>query len=148
MALTFKNYTFAEVINAKISRNRLQNQNSFVLTRLHNLCIALQKRAMRIVLWCNGSTTGFGSVCLGSNPGRTTQKKSALNAGFFCIYPTPHIGPFLHDHPLLWHTPDSLPPKPATANQDKELFFNSRDSFLSKNILHLPKRHAYGREDF
>ena len=27
-----------------------------------------------IVLWCNGSTTGFGSVCGGSNPPRTTQK--------------------------------------------------------------------------
>lgn len=26
----------------------------------------------RIVLWCNGSTTGFGSVCGGSNPPRTT----------------------------------------------------------------------------
>ena len=26
---------------------------------------------MRIVLWCNGSTTGFGSVCPGSNPGTT-----------------------------------------------------------------------------
>ena len=34
-----------------------------------------RKEAQRIVLWCNGSTTGFGSVCLGSNPGRTTQKK-------------------------------------------------------------------------
>ena len=28
-----------------------------------------------IVVWCNGSTTGFGSVCRGSNP-RTTTKKS------------------------------------------------------------------------
>lgn len=27
-----------------------------------------------IVQWCNGSTTVFGSVCLGSNPGRTTFK--------------------------------------------------------------------------
>lgn len=24
------------------------------------------------VLWCNGSTTDFGSVCRGSNPRRTT----------------------------------------------------------------------------
>ena len=29
----------------------------------------------RIVLWCNGSTTGFGSVCGGSNPPRTTFVK-------------------------------------------------------------------------
>ena len=27
-----------------------------------------------IVLWCNGSTTDFGSVRLGSNPGKTTFK--------------------------------------------------------------------------
>ena len=27
------------------------------------------------VLWCNGSTTGFGSVCGGSNPPRTTFVK-------------------------------------------------------------------------
>ena len=26
------------------------------------------------VLWCNGSTTDSGPVCLGSNPSRTTQK--------------------------------------------------------------------------
>ena len=26
------------------------------------------------VLWCNGSTTVFGSVCLSSNLGRTTKK--------------------------------------------------------------------------
>ena len=30
-----------------------------------------------IVLWCNGSTTGFGSVCPGSNPGKTTQAGSS-----------------------------------------------------------------------
>lgn len=29
--------------------------------------------AMRIVSWCNGSTTGFGSVCQGSNPCETTR---------------------------------------------------------------------------
>ena len=31
--------------------------------------------AMRIVSWCNGSTTGFGSVCQGSNPCETTIEK-------------------------------------------------------------------------
>ena len=35
-----------------------------------------KESTMRIVLWCNGSTTGFGSVCPGSNPGRTTQKSA------------------------------------------------------------------------
>ena len=29
-----------------------------------------------IALWCNGSTTVFGSVCLGSNPGKATQSQS------------------------------------------------------------------------
>ena len=28
-----------------------------------------------IGLWCNGSTTGFGSVCLGSNPGSPTLEE-------------------------------------------------------------------------
>ena len=27
-----------------------------------------------IGLWCNGSTTGFGSVCPGSSPGSPTKK--------------------------------------------------------------------------
>ena len=31
-------------------------------------------KAQRIVSWCNGSTTVFGTVCLGSNPGETTIK--------------------------------------------------------------------------
>ena len=31
--------------------------------------------ATRIVLWCNGNTTGFGSVIPGSNPGSTTPGK-------------------------------------------------------------------------
>ena len=30
-----------------------------------------------IGLWCNGSTTGFGSVCPGSNPGNPTRKSPA-----------------------------------------------------------------------
>gem|GEM_PF-1071485 len=46
------------------------------------LCVTLQRLrrgaprlGTTIVLWCNGSTTVFGSVCLGSNPGKTTHKK-------------------------------------------------------------------------
>lgn len=30
---------------------------------------------MRIVSWCNGSTTVFGTVCRGSNPRETTNPK-------------------------------------------------------------------------
>ena len=40
-----------------------------------------------IVLWCNGSTAVFGSACLGSNPGKTTQTEGAKSApSVFCIY--------------------------------------------------------------
>lgn len=30
------------------------------------------------VLWCNGSTTVFGSVCLSSNLGRTTKNEALI----------------------------------------------------------------------
>ena len=36
------------------------------------LCKVFQGKHMMFGLWCNGSTTGFGSVCLGSNPGSPT----------------------------------------------------------------------------
>ena len=29
-------------------------------------------------LWCNGSTTGFGSVCPGSNPGSSTTNVNII----------------------------------------------------------------------
>lgn len=62
------------------------------------LCVTLQRlrrEALRlgitIVLWCNGSTTVFGSVCLGSNPGKTTIReegnlKAAWPNGFFLLF--------------------------------------------------------------
>ena len=34
---------------------------------------------MKFGLWCNGSTTGFGSVCPGSNPGSPTDESSTNN---------------------------------------------------------------------
>ncbi len=44
-----------------------------------NICFKTQNflslRLEKIVLWCNGSTTDSGSVCLGSNPGRTAILK-------------------------------------------------------------------------
>ena len=48
-----------------------------------NLGIKLKNTtfALTIVLWCNGSTTVFGSVSGGSNPPGTTQKIR----GFFMI---------------------------------------------------------------
>ena len=36
-----------------------------------------------IVVWCNGSTTGFGSVCPGSNPGTTAGRVIVFHPTFF-----------------------------------------------------------------
>ncbi len=33
--------------------------------------------------WCNGSTTDFGSVCPGSNPGGSTRKQPKIRLLFF-----------------------------------------------------------------
>ena len=41
---------------------------------------------VKIVLWCNGSTAVFGSACLGSNPGKTTEKSDYLCSRFFRAY--------------------------------------------------------------
>ena len=48
------------------------------------LCTAFQKKALKFGLWCNGSTTGFGSVCPGSNPGSPTAsgKREVANRDF------------------------------------------------------------------
>ena len=52
-------------------------------------------------LWCNGSTTGFGSVCPGSNPGSPTTiqliaaknpLKFASFSGFFSLFFPPLVG--------------------------------------------------------
>ena len=51
-----------------------------------------EESAKKFGLWCNGSTTGFGSVCPGSNPGSPTTMqliaaknplKSQVLVGFF-----------------------------------------------------------------
>lgn len=41
--------------------------------------------ALLIVVWCNGSTTGFGSVCRGSNPRTTTIKAARSLAAFIVV---------------------------------------------------------------
>ena len=38
--------------------------------------------AAGIEVWCNGSTTDFGSVCPGSNPGTSTEKVRPLDRTF------------------------------------------------------------------
>ena len=40
------------------------------------LCSEFLRKSIKFGLWCNGSTTGFGSVCPGSNPGNPTDKKA------------------------------------------------------------------------
>ena len=44
--------------------------------------IYLCTRKCMFVQWCNGSTTGFGSVCGGSNPPWTTNKGDPLGVAF------------------------------------------------------------------
>ena len=62
----------------------------------------------QIEIWCNGSTTDFGSVCLGSNPGISTQKAGDIFIGFFVFANARrHFGNVDKTHPESW------PPKPA-----------------------------------
>ena len=42
-----------------------------------------------IVSWCNGSTTGFGSVCRGSNPLETTDTVEDFFLPLFYFYTSP-----------------------------------------------------------
>ena len=45
-----------------------------------------KRKQKKFGLWCNGSTTGFGSVCLGSNPGSPTQETlRKASAGFLAL---------------------------------------------------------------
>ena len=53
-----------------------QLQTSLHCSRL--LCIF----AAGIEVWCNGSTTDFGSVCPGSNPGTSTEKVRPFDRTF------------------------------------------------------------------
>lgn len=46
-------------------------KSSFQIGIIHFYVIILYQQ---IVLWCNGSTTDSGPVCLGSNPSKTTKK--------------------------------------------------------------------------
>ena len=81
-----------------------------------------------IVLWCNGSTTVFGSVCLGSNPGKTTYRKvNRIAVNFFVLYTSQQT-------PLQTHL---LPTQnPHTTQQKKSrliatiLFYRTPIAFL------------------
>ena len=62
----------------------------------------LSKERVMIGLWCNGSTTGFGSVCPGSNPGNPTQVKKMCQKHifFFCFM----YDRFMKRVPLIYQT--------------------------------------------
>lgn len=70
--------------------------------------VLLLHPARQLVRWCNGSTTDFGSVCPGSNPGRTTAK-APLKRGVFYFSQCPLTVGFsiferTMDVHLLWYT--------------------------------------------
>lgn len=49
------------------------------MSQMIYLCNVFQGKHIKFGLWCNGSTTGFGSVCPGSNPGSPTEKVLRYN---------------------------------------------------------------------
>ena len=66
-------------------------ENGKLYVTLQRLRREAPRLGITIVLWCNGSTTVFGSVCLGSNPGKTTIReegnlKAAWPNGFFLLF--------------------------------------------------------------
>ena len=66
-------------------------ENGKLYVTLQRLRRGAPRLGITIVLWCNGSTTVFGSVCLGSNPGKTTIReegnlKAAWPNGFFLLF--------------------------------------------------------------
>ena len=51
-------------------KNKSETSSKFNFIERHNkIIVSLQ---LGTELWCNGSTTDFGSVCPGSNPGSST----------------------------------------------------------------------------
>ena len=52
-----------------------------------------------IEVWCNGSTTDFGSVCPGSNPGTSTEKRSRQGFSFLLRYRQRRAAGSTYNHP-------------------------------------------------
>ena len=74
-----KKYTVKQVLSVNICCTKPIDAQNYTVKfgiKLKNITFA-----PTIVLWCNGSTTVFGSVSGGSNPPGTTQKIR----GFFMI---------------------------------------------------------------
>ena len=69
------------------------------------------RKHLKFGLWCNGSTTGFGSVCPGSNPGSPTNKDSDIprECRSFCfqcvIVSSRNRYKMPAKHAFRWHVP-------------------------------------------
>ena len=55
------------------SINEKSRQKIWLILKKTLLLHRFSRKALKFGLWCNGSTTGFGSVCPGSNPGSPTE---------------------------------------------------------------------------
>ena len=75
---------------------RTEMKEEFILFSPKNLAIlqfictfAVEFQTIRLIgRWCNGNTTGFGSVIPGSNPSRpTTKKRGFYEVSLFVFYP-------------------------------------------------------------
>ena len=80
---TIKNYIFLrgsamKIHKKKCSRMEIRRERSYVLTMF--LFWELLKPSA--TPWCNGSTTGFGPVSPGSNPGGVATFVGAVTTGF------------------------------------------------------------------
>ncbi len=62
--------------------------------------ICTRNQAPNIGLWCNGNTTDFGSVILGSSPSRPTKSLSDSERLFLLLYLSCVIYIKLKSHPL------------------------------------------------
>ena len=63
--------------NAVKSHKNLENFTPTPIFAIHS------KNGIGIAWLCNGSTTVFGAVCLGSNPGQATKGKASTKVGAF-----------------------------------------------------------------
>ena len=46
-------------------------------------CIFAAELMITTELWCNGSTTDFGSACVGSSPASSTRNSHRFGGSFF-----------------------------------------------------------------
>ncbi len=62
----------------------VQLKKKFLCVNVFKKNVFLRPQLMKgIELWCNGSTTDFGSACVGSNPASSTEGNSHFRGGSF-----------------------------------------------------------------